>query len=265
MIEEHVQPAHADHDGHAAQQRDHLCGPFHAARVLIGAGVTEWNGTPIDQDLVALHAGSTLPADSRGPQVPAGAASLRDYRHELPRVDSDGAGTTPGRLSEAIESLSRGRLACVPLRGRWREDVLERLVGTAPRLGARLIANIRTGPLWASRPPLEALLAQLEGRRPSTVPRSEWDIGHFVELVQLLRGPGGALVVVRDSYPTLGWNSHHLQPPHALAAALTRGDGRQGGVLAVVGAGSAGAVRALAGELSLETELWDNGTQEVAN
>ena len=36
-------------------------------------------------------------------------------------------------------------------------------------------------------------------------PPADWDTGHFVELAQLLRGRRGALVLVRDSYPTLGW------------------------------------------------------------
>jgi hypothetical protein len=249
----------------ALQQKDSLCGPFHAARVLIDAGVTEWDGLAIDQDLVALHAGTTLAANPRGPQVPVGAASLRDYRCELARVDSDRAGTTPHGLARAISLLSSWRLECVPLRGPWREETLERLLDSLLELGARLIANIRTGPLWGSRPPVEALLAHLAGRRASEVPRAEWDVGHFVELVQLVRGPGGALMVVRDSYPSLGWNAHYLQPTHATVSALTRDDGREGGVLAVVGGSAAGPVRALAQKLSLETEFWDNGTQEVAD
>ena len=244
----------------ALQQKDNLCGPFHVARVLLEAGVTEWDGMPIDQDLVALHAGTTLPADPRGPQVPAGAPSLQDYRHDLPRVDSDHAGTSATGLARAISVVSSGRLECVPLRGSWRADVVQRLAESLPRLGANLIANIRTGPLWSSSPPVEALLAELAGGRLQHVPGSEWDVGHFVVLVQLLRGSAGTLVLVRDSYPSLGWNAHYLQPTDALAAALTRGDGRQGGVLAVVSPSVADAVRAVAEELSLETELWDNGT-----
>jgi hypothetical protein len=253
----------------AVQQKDNLCGPFHAARVLVDFGVAMWDGVPLDQDLVALHSGTTLPAEPRGPQVPAGASSLRDYRYELPRVDPDRAGTSAGGLARAISLLSGGRLECVPLRGSWLEETLERLIDGAGRLDARLIANVRTGPLWGSRPPVEALLAHLSGRaaaggRPApSVPAAEWDVGHFVELVKLLRGPGGTLVLVRDSYPSLGWNADYLQPTHALAAALTRGDGREGGVLAVLSASGADSVRALARELSLQTEPWDNGTQEV--
>jgi hypothetical protein len=173
-------------------------------------------------------------------------------------VDAEQAGTTAGGLAEAIVSLSSLRLACVPLRGRWNADVLQRLLDSAPALGARLIANLRTGLLWSSRPPLESLLAELAGGEPPQVPGAEWDVGHFVELVDLVRGRGGALVLVRDSFPSLGWAGHYLQPPRAIAAALARGDGRDGGVLAVVAPGGAQAVRELAGQLALKTEIWNN-------
>jgi hypothetical protein len=242
----------------AAQQKDNLCGPFHGARVLNDAGVSEWEGMPIDQDLVAVHAGTTLPARPEGPQVPPGAVSITDYRFELARVGSERAGTMPSGLLNAITMLSARALACVPLRGRWSEQGIESLLCAAPGVGARLIANIRTGPLWTSRPPAQALVAELAGERASDVPGAEWDVGHYVELAQLVRGPGGALVVVRDSYPSLGWMGHHLQPPRALAAALERGDGRGGGVLAVVPPGGEQAVLELAPNMGLEAQLWAN-------
>ena len=39
-----------------AQQKDNLCGPFWAARVLLEAGFIEWSGEPIDEDLIASRA-----------------------------------------------------------------------------------------------------------------------------------------------------------------------------------------------------------------
>jgi hypothetical protein len=54
----------------AAQQKDNLCGPFWAARVLVDAGFTDWSGEPIDEDLIATRAGSTLPPASGEPSVP---------------------------------------------------------------------------------------------------------------------------------------------------------------------------------------------------
>jgi hypothetical protein len=245
-------------DGEARQQKDNLCGPFHAARILRAAGVTAWEGEPLDQDVVALRAGTLLPAREKGPEVPPGSVNWREYRYELELVDPERSGTDAGSLAGAIEELSDGRLACVPLSGSWDGEKVRRLVDGAGDRGARLIANLRTGLLWGSRPPLDALLAQLDGREVPDPPAADWDVGHFVELVQVLRGRAGALVLVRDSYPSLGWSAHHLQPPTALAAALMRGDGRGGGVLGVLPSAEAPAMRALAAELGLEVQLWEN-------
>jgi hypothetical protein len=228
-----------------SQQKDYLCGPFHAARLLRDHGVA------VDQDLVALRAGTSCAVDG---EVPPGAVSYRDYRFEFPRADLEQAGTSPRGLAAAIEGLSEGALVCVPLSGPWSADAVSAVLG----LEARLIANLRTGLLWGSRPPLEALLAVLDGRPVAEPPPADWDVGHFVELVQLVRARRGSLVVVRDSYAALGYNGVHLQPPAVLAAALNRDDGRRGGVLAVLEPHGARAVQTLATEQGLRTEMWDN-------
>ena len=240
------------------QQRDNLCGPFHAARLLSDAGVAEFEGQRLDQDLVALHAGTALPEVEVGPQVPPGAVNLRDYRFELPRVDQASSGTRLPGLVSAIEKLGGGRLVCVPLRGGWTAATVEGLLAGVADTRTRLIANVRTGHFWGSRPPLDALLAALDGAEVADPPPAEWDVGHFVELLQLLRGRRGTLVLVRDSYPSLGWTGVHLQPPSAVAAALHRGDGRDGGVLAVGPPDDAAAVERLASDLGLEVKMWDN-------
>ena len=244
----------------AAQQKDNLCGPYWAARVLVESGFAEHAGEPIDEDLIASRAGTTLPDPAGGPYVPTGATSLTDYRHNLPIVVAAESGTSPAGLMQAIESLSDGALRCVPIRGRWNADLVERLVEHAPGLGARLIANVRTGCLWGSRPQAEVLMGELAGREAQGPP-PDWDVGHFVELAMLIRGPKRALVAVHDSYPTLGWNGHHLQPPRVISAALLRGDGREGGVLAIVPRDRAGSAAALATELGLEINVWDNGSR----
>jgi hypothetical protein len=172
-------------------------------------------------------------------------------------------------LADAIEALSAGALRCVPIcgpvDGPWSHEAVLSLVESAPAIQARLIANLRTGALWGSRPAPELLLAWLDGRElPGAPPPADWDVGHFVELAGLVRGRdedrGRALVVVHDSYPTLGWLGHHLQPPEAVAAALRRGDGSAGGVLCVVPGSSLDATTRTAGSLGLKVQLWDNGT-----
>jgi hypothetical protein len=247
--------------GAERQQRDYLCGPFHAARLLRDAGIAKWDGEPVGQDLIAARAGTVLPTIDDEPAVPPRARSLRGYRYDLARGAPAGSGTAAEALAAAIEAAASGSLRCLGLRGAWSAERVERLTEAAPSRGARLLANLRTGPLWASRPSLATLLAALDGARPADPPPADWDVGHYVELSRLVRGPGAALVLVVDSYPELGWSGHHLQPPAALAAALERGDGREGGVLAAVPAPRAPDVEDLAGELGLEIGFWDNGTR----
>jgi hypothetical protein len=247
-------------EGSRAQQKDNLCGPFWAARVLNESGFSTWDGEPIDEDLIALRAGTVLPNADSAAGVPRGAVSSTAYRYHLRVAPAEQSGTSASRLAEAIEAASAGELSCVPLRGAWNADLIERLIDEARDLDARLIANLRTGLLWGSRPPIDVLLAELEGR-PAEAPASDWDVGHYIELEMLIRGPRHSLVVVHDSYPSLGWNGRHLQPPQVLADALLRGDGREGGVLAVVPSARATAVQALASELGLDVRTWDNGTR----
>jgi hypothetical protein len=244
--------------------------------MLRDAGVVAWHGEAIDQDLVAARAGTVLPVPAPGPAaaavaspdaapavpaVPPGAEPWADYRFEFPLAEPAASGTSPAGLVAAIEELSGGELTAVPLRAApWSAGTVINVVERGVELGARLLANIRSGLLWGSRPAAAVLTAELEGvEPPEAPPPADWDVGHFVELVGLLRGRAGALVLVRDSYPTLGWDGQYLQPPRVLAAALERGDGREGGVLMIVpGDRHAEAVR-LAGELALEVQMWDNG------
>jgi len=232
----------------AAQQKDNLCGPFWAARILRDAGFAEW-----DEDEIALRAGTVLPDPDEG-SVPPGAESRTGYRFELPRAAPAAAGTAAGALAAAIEAASGEALRCLPLRGPWDAATVEALLGLR---GVRLLANVRTGAFWGSRPELELLLAELRGEQVEGPP-PDWDVGHFCELELLVRGPGGSLVVVHDSYPEFGVGGRHLQPPRVVAAALARGDGREGGVLAI--GPETAAAEQLARTLGLDMRIWDNGT-----
>ncbi|MFL5825616.1 MAG: DUF6885 family protein, partial [Thermoleophilaceae bacterium] len=187
----------------ALQQKDNLCGPFQAARVLRDAGFE------VDQDLMALTAGTVLPDEPPPASVPPGAVSRRDYRLELPISSTpEVSGTAAADLAAAIEEVTAGELRCVPLRGEWRGETVERLIEGSG--GARLIANVRTGHFWGTRPPLETVLAHLAGGQLDP-PSAEWDVGHFGELVSLGHGAAASLVVVCDSYPNFGWQAPYLQ------------------------------------------------------
>jgi hypothetical protein len=243
----------------AAQQKDNLCGAFWAARVIREFGIVSWDGQPIDEDLIALKSATVLPDSGPEGALPPGAVSLTSYRYVLPTAPIQASGTAPGPLAQAIESAGSGALRCVPVRGKWTAHRVARFVEGARAIGgARLIANLRTGRFWGSHPPLTALIDELAGR-PAPDPTPDWDVGHYVELAGLITGEGGALVHVHDTYPSLGWDGHHMQPPRVVAAALLRGDGREGGVLVVVPAGRAAEVESLVAGLDLDIGIWDNG------
>jgi hypothetical protein len=248
---------------HAAElpQKDQLCGCFWGCLALRALGVTSVAGEPVDQDLVAREAGTVLMGGDPLQWLPPGETANRaDYRLAFPPTDDPAAaGTGSEALAGAIERISGGAVAVVPVAGPWSAgtvvSLLERALSAAP--DAVLVANVRTGPLWTTRPSPVALLAALAGAAPEVAP-CEWDEGHFVSLFALVRGAGGALVGIRDTYRSLGWQGHHLQPPSAVAAALDRGDGREGGVLCVVPSAAAVSLR---GALSaFELRMWDNGS-----
>jgi hypothetical protein len=245
-------------------QKDNLCGCFWAALVLQAAGVEEVGGEPLDEDLVASRAGTLLPEGDARDFVPRGAESRADYRLALPPAPPGVAsGTSAPALARTIEELSEGELAVVPVAGSWSpEQVLGLIAATAEAApAATLVVNLRSGRLWGSRPPAATLLAHLAGVRVDP-PAPEWDVGHFVTAPATVLGRSGSLVVVRDTYPSLGWGGYHLQPPEALAAGLERGDGREGGVLCVARVDEAERLRGrLAGE-GFELRHWNNGTPD---
>ncbi len=250
---------------HAAEmpQKDNLCGAFWGSLALRAAGIDEVNGEPVDQDTVGREAGAILPSGGDPASwLPPGGTSRDDYRLTLPTSDDESiTGTSAHGVAAAVERLAGGALSVLPVTGEFTaERVLGLLTAVADEApGASLVANIQTGPLWNSRPPMAAVLGALAGR-PVHPPAAEWDVGHFVSFAGFLHGAGGSLVIVRDTYPTIGVQGHHLQPPERVARALVREDGREGGVLVIDRPEAAARVRARCLELGLEIRLWDNGT-----
>jgi hypothetical protein len=243
-------------------QRDDLCGAFCGALALSAAGLRARGGEELDQDAVALAAGSLI---SRAPQpeiLPGGETGRRDYRLELPRID-DGAlsGTTAAGVVTAIGSVSGGAAAAIPLAGPWTAETLAGTFALAASLQrpASLLANLHTRYLWGSHASLPQLLGHLL-HGADRGPPPDWEVGHFVCVVGRASGPSGTLYALADTYPVLGSRGVHMQPAARLAAALERRDDPAGGLIAVVLREDADRVRAGARELGLREELWDNGT-----
>jgi hypothetical protein len=242
----------------AMPQKDQLCGPFWGALTLSAAGHAA------SQEEVALRAGTALAEGDPAGWLPPGAAPRTDYAATIPVAPNEAsAGTSAKGVARGIEELSGGTLAVVPVAGPWSAASVVSLVeSTAARAPeCALIANLRTGRLWGSRPPVRLLLDYLLGR-PVVAPPPDWDCGHFLTIAACVGGPGGALVVLRDTYPQLGWGGYHLQPAGAVAAALERGDGLEGGVLCACDAPAAEALAGRLQEVGFELRHWDNGSPD---
>jgi hypothetical protein len=244
-------------------QRDDLCGAFCGALALGAAGIsTSPGGEPIDQDTVALAAGSVVGIYTDPAILPHDEPGRRDYRLQLPFVeDSSVSGTTAAGLAAAVRALAAGRLAVIPFSGPWTPETLDGLFELAAALErpVTLLANLATRHLWGSHPRARELLAYLLDGDPAGPP-PDWDVGHFVCVLGRVSGPGGSLYGVADTYPSLGSGGVHLQPRERLAAAIDRRDMPAGGVLVVVDVKDASAVRSGAGALGLIEGIWDNGT-----
>lgn len=247
-------------------QRDDLCGAFCGALALNAAGLEQTPaGQPLDQDAVALAAGSIVSLARGGAgtgHLPAGETGRRDYRLAIPTIDDpDISGTTAAGVAEAIGELSAGAVEALAYAGPWTAEALRGFFDAAAELEhpVTLIANLATHHLWGGRPTASQVLRYLyDGDLDGPPP--DWDVGHFACIVARTEGPGGRLYAVADTYPALGDHGVHLQPEERLAAAIARPDKPAGGVIAAVSCEDAAALREAAAAIGLEERLWDNGT-----
>jgi Family of unknown function (DUF6885) len=243
-------------------QRDDLCGAFCGALALHAAGIAGGGEEEVDQDAVALAAGSVISPPRAAGTLPAGESGRRDYRLSLQVIEDQAlSGTTASGLCRAVEELSAGRLAAIPYSGPWSASALGGLFEVAAGLQrpVTLVANLATRQLWGARPRTDQLLGYLfDGEQ--TGPAANWDVGHFACVIGRVLGPAGILYGVADTYPSLGGRGLHLQPQERLALALERPGMAPGGLIVVAYAEEAPVVRAGAGALGLNEALWDNGT-----
>jgi len=243
-------------------QRDDLCGAFCGALALSAAGFHERGGEPLDQDAVAVAAGSIVSGARDPDTLPEGETGRRDYRLQIPTIeDSDVSGTTASGVLDAIPELSDGLLATIPYSGPWTTDTLSGLfdLAAACEQPVTLVANLATHHLWGGRPsPVQLLDHLYDGSEEGPPP--DWDVGHFVGILARTSGPVGSLYAVADTYPALGNHGVHLQPEGRLAAAIDRRDKPAGGVIVVCSHEEAGRIRDGAASLGLQEGIWDNGT-----
>jgi hypothetical protein len=214
-----------------------------------------------DQDTVALAAGAVVAPRQAGDVAP-GESGRDDFVLDLPRVeDSALAGTAPAGLVRAVAELTDGACVAVPVRGPWSAETTAAVLAIATDHGAVPVANIGTGALWGSHPTTAELTAFL-ATGVDDGPPAEWDVGHFVGLLGTVTGAAGTLVVVGDTYRSLGANAVYLQPLARVAAALA-GPRRQRGVLLVAPAAAEASIAAALDAAGLERGTWDNGSPDA--
>jgi hypothetical protein len=246
---------------HAAElpQKDELCGAFWGALALRLGGRAD-----VDQDAVAAAAGTVLSHGPHAEMLPPGEPGRRDYRLTLPAMDDPArSGTAIAGVLRAIRELSDDALDVVPVAGPWDVAAVRALLDAAADAGpVTAIANVGTRFLWGSRPTPAQMLAYLETGAHESGPPPDWDVGHYVGLLGSIAGRSGTLVVVADTYPSLGRQGVHVQPIERVAAALRREGMTPGGAaLAVAAAAAPRLAERLAGA-GLRVELWDNGSPD---
>jgi hypothetical protein len=243
-------------------QRDDFCGAFCGALALAAAGLEDRLEAELDQDEVARAAGTTVSSVPHTSSLPAGERGRRDYRLEPPFIGEDEeSGTNAPGLVRAIEDLSRGRLAAVPIDGPWSEATVAALFDAALELEhpATLVANVATRHFWGARASASQMLDYLfDGVLDG--PPADWDVGHFTCVAGRVAGPRGVLYAIADTYPSLGLRGLHAQPQERLAPALRREGMAPGGVIAVVDSADAAQIRTRASAAGLHEGAWDNGS-----
>jgi uncharacterized protein DUF6885 len=247
-------------------QKDDLCGAFWGLVALRAAGRRAApGGAPLDQDAVALAAGTVLSPPPRTSSLPPGEIGRGDFRLALP-VASEGAaaGTSAGGLARAVAELSGGALAAVPATGAWDRTRLLGLLARAATSPASLavLANLATGALWDPGVRADQIARYLESG-DDAAPSSTWQVGHYVAVIGYSLGRRGSLVTIADSYRSRGPAGVLLQTSERFAAALRRDGEQPAGLLLVVAANHAEQAQRWVNAAGLTCALWDNGSPDA--
>jgi len=241
----------------SGQQLDNLCGPYWVAIFLRSRDFL------ITSEQIAQQAGSVLPIGEPLTWLPSGAVTYQEYAVPLPTTTclSD-AGTSAQGLMDAVTYLSHSAYQLLPIQTEWSSDrllLLLELCHTHPEWQAIPLCNIKTGHLWGTSLSLSKAIAYLDGQ-PIDPPPADWNVGHFLILTGTVTGAVNSLIWVGDTYPQLGWQGYHLQPPDAIAHALNRGDGLGGGILLFIATQDQSQVTQAMQEKGFQVAVWDNGS-----
>lgn len=241
----------------AGQQHDNLCGAYWAAIFLRSCG---FNYT---SEQVAQVAGSVLPTADPSTCIPKGTQSRQDYHLSLPITEHiEQAGTSVIGLIRVIEQFSQGAYCLIPIQAQWtaaRLEAITELCETHPDWNIVPLCNLRTDHLWGAGLAIDQAIAYLNGESIDP-PVADWQVGHFFVLAGTVKGNQRSLMLVCDTYPSLGWQGYHLQSVEALTQALNRGDRNQGGILLFAAVQHQAEIEQKARSLHFTIAPWDNGS-----
>lgn len=268
---------HAYHQA-AMPQRENGCAAFALTCLLRGLGWTAWEGREITPDLTAYVAGMIALEESYPYDADPGTdmqrlwGFRRAYDYPLRRSgDLSTVGTGPEGLVRATETLTSNGLSALPIRGRTGDgmplsaadlwalvDCL--LLPDHAAWAAQVVFNYQAGHLAALEGPGQGWGTVLFGEEPLPC---TWDVGHMTSLAGVVAGRRGErALVIRDNSPRFGWRGYHVENAAAIARALARTDGSQGGMLVLCRTADRDEVRAHLAEVVPQGDFspWDNGS-----
>src|SRR3954452_10784833 len=145
---------------HAAEvpQKDDFCGAFCTLLALKAAGYE------LDQDDVAVAAGTTISPTGHAESLPPGQQGRRDYRLNITvEHDEDRSGTAAGGLVRAVPELTGGERVAVPVAGPFTPETVDAVMAVAQADDdAALVLNVGTQKWWGSKPSAAEVVAYLE-------------------------------------------------------------------------------------------------------
>lgn len=241
----------------AGQQHDNLCGPYWIAMLLRSRGFHQ-----LTPEQVAQYAGSVLPTGDPKTWLPKTASPRQDYSVALPVATGlSDSGTSAQGLMAAVSKLSGGVYTLVPVQAEWSAARVDALLDLCrhPAWNAIPLCNIRTNHLWGASLPVSDAIAYLNGET-ITPPPPDWNVGHFLALAGTVTGTTRSLILTCDTYPSFGWQGYHLQSADAIAQALNRGDGNDGGILLFIATQDEEQVEQCIKEVGFAIDVWDNGS-----
>ncbi len=241
-------------------QVDELCGCFHAALALRLLGFAD-----VTQEQVGALAGSSQSPGRSRDALPAGETG-RDADREFPVIDEAHSGTAASGLVRAVAAISGGSVVALPVAAPFHPAALRELLDIAAAADEPVVlsANINTGYLWGSHASTPQILAYLATGDDGHGPEPDWKVGHFVSLLGCIDGPRGSLIMVADTYRSLGNDATYLQPTERVAAAIRRDDlETAGGVLVYTGSGEAGRLGERLAARGFVLSVWDNGSLDL--